>query len=190
MEESTAFLIESHLNDDPIAFSKIVARYHSLVFGVCMRFLRHHQDAEDMTQETFSRMAASIESWDSSRPIEPWLVTIAKNRCRSFLSQTRNQVVSGLAVEPVADSSGEAVAADSLREEIRLALHSQSETHRIAFELFHDHSLPYTEIAARLGCPVGTAKTWVHRARMALIEQLRERDIVVDRSPISKEANR
>ncbi|EMI19830.1 RNA polymerase, sigma-24 subunit, ECF subfamily, partial [Rhodopirellula maiorica SM1] len=191
MEESTAFLIERHRQNDPAAFEKLVGRYHSLVFGVCMRFMRHRQDAEDMTQETFSRLARYLSRWDSKRPIEPWLVTIAGNRCRTVLSRHRHEVATGVPVEPAADRVQEKIAADSLREEVRLALASQPENHRRAFELFHEQSMNYAEIASQLDCPLGTAKTWVHRARVAIMDQLLQREVVVaSKSVVAAEVKR
>jgi|GEM_PF-6344995 len=73
------------------AFTELFRRHRDLVYRVCVRWLGHHQDAEDLTQETFRRVAASIQSWDRSRPIEPWLTTIAGNRCRSFLAKQRSK---------------------------------------------------------------------------------------------------
>ena len=52
------------------------------------------------------------------------------------------------------------------------------EEYRQAFALFHEQELSYAEIGAALDCPVGTVKTWVHRARRELIERLRERGVV------------
>jgi RNA polymerase sigma-70 factor (ECF subfamily) len=40
--------------------------------------------------------------------------------------------------------------------------------------------LSYAEIAQRMNCPLGTVKTWVHRARIKLIEQLRQRDVLAE----------
>ena len=48
----------------------------------------------------------------------------------------------------------------------------------MAFELFHERGMNYTEIALQLDCPVGTVKTWVHRARSRLIDQLLDREVV------------
>ena len=69
-------------------------------------------------------------------------------------------------------------AADSLREELDLALAQLSGRQRRAFELFHGESLSYAEIAERLECPLGTVKTLVHRARSGLIDQLRSRNVI------------
>ena len=178
MNQSNALLAEQFQHDDPSAFATLFGRYHSLVFNVCLKMLRHRQDAEDVTQETFSRVARYIHRWDSNKPIEPWLVAIAGNRCRTHLSRRRNFQPLSTTAEPASDRTNQLRAAESLREEVGLALLLLPENQRRAFQLFHEHSLNYAEIAAELSCPVGTVKTWVHRARASLIEQLRQRDVL------------
>ncbi len=178
MNESNAVLAEQFRQHDETAFAKLVRRHQQLVFRVCLKILDHRQDAEDVTQETFSRMARYLDRWDSRRPLEPWLVAIAGNRCRTFLARRRIHQPLNCVVEPTSDHTGEQLAADSLREEVYLALDSLPVNQRRAFELFHERALNYAEIAAEMNCPVGTVKTWVHRARGKLIEQLRNREVV------------
>ncbi len=172
MNQSNAVLAEQFRQNDHSAFAELVRRHHSLVFRVCLKILGHHEDAEDVTQETFSRMARYIDRWDPKRPLEPWLIAIAGNRCRTFLSRRKVYQPLSTVVEPSSDRTGEQIAADSLREEVDLALEGLPDNQRLAFVLFHEKSLNYAEIAVELGCPVGTVKTWVHRARGKLIEQL------------------
>ena len=69
-------------------------------------------------------------------------------------------------------------AAHNLAEEVSLALEDIREEYRQAFLLFHEQELSYADIAETLDCPVGTVKTWVHRARRELIERLRRREVV------------
>ena len=178
MGETNAALVQRCRDNDEAAFATLVRRYQSLVFGVCMRMLSHRQDAEDVTQETFSRFVRYLDRWDSQRPLEPWLIAIAGNRCRSFLARRRNWQPLSTAAEPTSESTREVQAAESLREEVRLAMTALPQRQRVAFELFHERSLDYAEIARRLGCPIGTAKTLVHRARNRLMDRLREREVV------------
>lgn len=178
MGETNAALVRRCRDNDEAAFATLVRRYQSLVFSVCMRMLSHRQDAEDVTQETFSRLVRYLDRWDSRRPLEPWLIAIAGNRCRSFLARRRSWQSLSVTEEPTSESTGEAQAVESLREEVRLAMTALPQRQRVAFELFHERSLDYAEIARRLDCPIGTAKTLVHRARNRLMDRLREREVV------------
>ncbi len=178
MNESNAALAEQFRQNDETAFPKLVRRHQQLVFRVCMRILGHRQDAEDATQETFSRVAKYLDRWDSRRPLEPWLIAIAGNRCKTFLARRRvHQSLSSVG-EPTSDRTAQQFAADSLCEEVHLALQTLPDNQRRAFELFHQRALNYAEIASELKCPIGTVKTWVHRARTKLIQHLRQREVV------------
>ncbi|MEM9586779.1 MAG: sigma-70 family RNA polymerase sigma factor [Planctomycetota bacterium] len=174
-------LIERCRGNDPTAFGDLVGRYHAFVFAVCMRFLRHRQDAEDVTQETFSRVARHLDRWDSQRPFEPWLAAIAGNRCRTFLAKRQRCRPLSTAAEPMTDAVAQRSAAECLREELSLAMRALPATQRQAFELFHQQSLSYQQIAVRMNRPVGTIKTWVHRARTSVIATLRDREVIAGR---------
>ena len=176
--ESTAALARRISQHDSGAFAILVDRYHEFVFRICFGILRHRQDAEDATQDTFSRVAKYLDRWDPRRPFEPWLATVAGNRSRSHLARRRFHAPLTEAGEPQTLASSQAQAAAAMKEEIALAMDCLPSRQRMAFELFHEQSLSYVEIARKLDCPVGTVKTLVHRARQSLINQLRRRDVV------------
>ena len=173
-------LAEQFRQNDESAFDKLVRRHQQLVFRVCLRILGHRQDAEDVTQETFSRMARYLDRWDSRRPLEPWLVAIAGNRCRTRLAK-RVSRPNNLSLEhPVADTRGVSEEVELLSEEIQLALTGMRENYREAFRLFHEKEMCYAEIAQALDIPLGTVKTWVHRARRELVAKLKSRGVFGD----------
>lgn len=180
MNDSTAHLVRRYLDNDPSAFGQLVRRYYNLVFGVCMRVTGHRQDAEDALQETFTRVARALPVWDETRPIEPWLITIARNRCRTLVARRRPLYPLFVVAEPESHAVERERSASVLAEEIGLAIEGLPKNHRDAFRLFHEHQLTYQEIADRLGCPLGTVRTWVRRARLELIEILRERDVFAE----------
>ena len=81
-------------------------------------------------------------------------------------------------VETTSTADAKQQARNALDEELNLALNHLRPEHRLAFTLFHHHEKSYLEIAEILNCPLGTAKTWVHRARRALIHQLHTRKVI------------
>ncbi|KAA1260563.1 ECF RNA polymerase sigma factor SigE [Rubripirellula obstinata] len=169
-----------------MAMSALVQQHHSLVFKICMKFLGHRQDAEDVTQETFSRFAKHFDRWDRGRPLEPWLAKIAGNRCRSFLASRQSvrhrsalhQSLSEVS-EPVRQETQQIDAANQLQEEVSIAIAALPQMQQTAFTMFHEQGLSYAEISDRVGHPLGTVKTWVHRARQQLIQHLSHRDAIV-----------
>ena len=69
-------------------------------------------------------------------------------------------------------------AAELLSEEIELALEDLRSEYRSAFTLFHRHELSYEEIGEMMEVPLGTVKTWVHRARRELVNRLSKRGVI------------
>jgi len=177
---SNADLIERCRLRDQLALEEFVRRYQSLVYRVCLRWLRHHHDAEDVAQETFRRATTAMDRCDPARPVEPWLVAIAGNRCRTFLSRQRNRpALLDLAGISVADPSPAVDHASSDADEIARAIASLPSDSRRAFELVHQQGMSYHQVAELMGHPQGTIKTWVHRARLTLIEDLRRREVLL-----------
>ena len=177
MSADDASLVRRCLRGDAEAVRKLVSRFQSDVYGLCVRLLHHRHDAEDVTQEVFLRIFRSLQGWDPSRPLKPWIMGIAVNRCRTWLAQRtrRPELVDYLqdtVAGPAADDSAE------LLTEIQAALAELRLEYRTVFVLFHEQGQPYEEIAQALERPVGTIKTWLHRARLEILDRLRRRGMV------------
>ena len=69
-------------------------------------------------------------------------------------------------------------------EELELALDELRDDYRACFVMYHQEELSYQEIGEVLGCPQGTIKTWLHRARAQLAKRLQERGVVADPSAL------
>ncbi len=178
MSDDVRELVDRSLRGDQSAMLMLVDLYRGQVFGLCYRMLRHRQDAEDVAQETFVRALRSLHRWDCEREFLPWLLAIAGNRCRTLLSSRMRQPATSSLVEHLSDNALEHAEARNLAEEVELALGTLRAEYRQAFLLFHQHELSYAEISAALDCPLGTVKTWVHRARRELITKLAQRGVV------------
>ena len=170
------------LAGDAAATRELVERFQNEIHGLCARLLRHHQDSEDVAQEVFLRVFRSLGKWDPQRPLRPWVLTIAVNRCRTRLSNRpkRPEPVDYLADLP----GGEAPAGDGeLTAAIAAAVGGLRHDYREVFVLFHESGRSYEEIADIVGRPVGTVKTWLHRARAVLLERLNELGLMPDPVP-------
>jgi len=172
-----AALVRRCLRGEPEAIRSLVDRFQTEVFSLCVRLLSHRQDAEDVTQEVFLRIFRSLKRWDSARPLKPWIIGITVNRCRTWMSQrARRPELADYLQETVA--APETDDAPELLSEIHAALGRLRPEYREVFVLFHEQGQPYDIIAEAVGRPVGTVKTWLHRARMEVLERLRERGMV------------
>jgi RNA polymerase sigma-70 factor (ECF subfamily) len=141
-------------------------------------------DAEDLVQETYARALRAAGQFTPGTNLKAWLFRILRN---TFVSQYRRQrhspTVGGLdTVDPPARPGDEAwllgdIELDRLRnivaEEIEKALMTLSDESRTVI-LLDLEGLTETEVADVLGCPVGTVKSRLARARAALRHQLRD----------------
>jgi RNA polymerase sigma-70 factor (ECF subfamily) len=171
-------LVGHCLAGDQRSMLALVERFQGQVFGLCYRMLGQRQDAEDAAQETFVRVLKNLHRWDQERDFQPWLLAIAGNRCRTALAARKRRPTAELAEELVVDDQPDHDAGRQLAEELQLALQDVRPEYRQAFVLFHEQELSYAEIAEAMQVPLGTIKTWVHRARRELIEKLKVRGAI------------
>jgi len=170
-------LVEALRSGDPQAPGQLIERYQGVVFGLCFRMLGHRQDAEDVMQESFVRALRGLPGFESERPLRPWLLGIAANRCRTALGRRARRPAVVEACEERVDLRAAVADPDDLAGELERALERLRPEYRLVFALFHEQNLPYEEISHAVGRPVGTIKTWLHRARGELAEHLSRRGI-------------
>ena len=90
-------LITRAASGDRAAFEVIVRRNKQPLFRLIRRYLGNSDDAYDVLQDTFVAAWTAVGRFDSSRPLMPWLRTIALNKCRDFSRrQTIRRVILGL----------------------------------------------------------------------------------------------
>lgn len=170
-------LVAALRRGDPSAPAVFVERYQGVVYGLCLRMMGHRQDAEDVTQETFLRAFRGMGGFDVDRPLRPWLLGIAANRCRTALTSRsrRPAVVDAIVDQP--DMRRNSDDPNDLAAELELALRRLRPDYQLVFSMFHDQGLPYDEIAQALKRPIGTVRIWLHRARQELAEHLARRGV-------------
>ena len=171
-------LVDLCIAGDEAAMRALVDRYRDRVFGLCLRLLGQWHDAEDVAQETFVRALRHLRQWDRARDFEPWLFAIAGNRCRTFLAKRARRPAMQPLVDDLLDQAASSPQDNHFSEELVLALRNMRAEHRQAFLLYHQQQLSYDDIAAALGRPTGTVKTWVHRARLFLIKFFSQRQTI------------
>jgi RNA polymerase sigma-70 factor (ECF subfamily) len=104
-------------------------------------------------------------------------LSIAVNRCRTFLAKrAKRPALTGLLdINPNKEPTPERT--HELRQEIDHVVEELRDEYREVFLLFHAEELPYEMIGHILKKPVGTIKTWLHRARLAIVQRLQERGL-------------
>lgn len=162
---------------DERAFATIVERYRQAVFAVAWRMTYEASRAEDFTQEVFLRLWRKLDQFDTTRPLGPWLMTLATRTCINLVKKKRLPTVSIHGEPDEADwreppdeapRADEVVEKAEMLERLEAAIAELPETYRVAVTLRHVHGLSYKEIARALACPLGTVKVRLHRARERL----------------------
>jgi RNA polymerase sigma-70 factor, ECF subfamily len=168
-------LVRSCLAGEPSAQRAFVERFQQRVFSLCFRMLGHRHDAEDAAQESLLRALRHLDHWDSARPLEPWVLAIAANRCRTAMERRSRRPAPSATLPELAEADKQV--GNDLGEELQRAVDQLRGNYRETFILFYQQELSCEDIGGMLGVPEGTVKTWLHRARKELVETLRQRGI-------------
>jgi RNA polymerase sigma factor (sigma-70 family) len=172
-----AILVRRCLKGDESAVQALIERFQSDVLGLCVRLLQHRQDAEDVTQEVFLRIFRSLKRWDSTRPLKPWIMGITVNRCRTMMAQRAKRPELADYLQETASREQPDDSSELVRE-LQSAMTELRWEYRSVFVMYHEQGLPYEDIAEAMEKPVGTVKTWLHRARLEVLDRLRRRGMI------------
>jgi RNA polymerase sigma factor (sigma-70 family) len=159
---------------DRVAFAELYDRYASAVYGACLRVLREPHAAEDAAQEAFAAVWRHADAFDAARGAAgAWIGRVARNAALDA-SRRRALRVTAPEVDPVDERRTPeelAVAADEAFR-LRLALETLPERERTVLGLAYTDGFTQSEIAARLGLPLGTVKTRTRSGLARLAEYL------------------
>jgi len=149
--------------------AELYDRYSPLVYAVALRVLADTGMAEDVLQDVFMQLWRHPASFDARRGgLGPWLAVIARHRAIDVLRKRRPQTdLEDVAIAIDADLE---VATERSRvvEKVRANLHAMPDNQRQALEMAFFEGMTHTEIAAKTGEPLGTVKTRIRAALMAL----------------------
>lgn len=173
-------------DDADLAFIYLVHRYSPAVYSLQLRLTGSRFDAADLSQDTFLRAYRALRAFTPERRAElqprGWLMTIALNVWRNHLRhRSRTPVMCAdrsdeghkpVAVDPSTSPEDQVAGFDAL-DRLATSVAQLPDHQRLPVVLRHVEELSYSEIAAKLGCPVGTAKANASRgvARLRLILQ-------------------
>ncbi|MBA3714060.1 MAG: sigma-70 family RNA polymerase sigma factor [Pyrinomonadaceae bacterium] len=184
---SDAELIRRVALGDGQAFALLYDRYSPKLFGLLLRTLRSRAEAEDVLQEVFLEVWQSAADFDETRgrPFT-WLVLRARSRAidrARALAARHRAAVESQREAPQWDFSD--ASEDVLRSEqgriVREALAALPDKQRRALLLAYFEGLSQSQIAARLGLPLGTVKTQMRAGLTKLVRLLRDPDHVADK---------
>lgn len=186
--ESDETLLDRIVSGDESAFVELYRRHsrriHRFAYGMCGA----RSVAEDCTQEVFLNVLEKGSGFrSSSGSVQSWLYGIARYKVIDKFRQ-RGQLEFGLDATHLGDDSDspdQYVVACRRSDELRRAIVSLPPRYREVIVLCELEELSYAEAAGMLGCPVGTVRSRLHRARETLARKLRGRADTVKRTLLS-----
>ena len=170
------------------AYRELIRRYERPIFALIFRMVRDRELAEDLSQETFVKALNAIGSYRPEFKFSSWIFKIANNAAIDHLRRRELDTLSlegsphaatpeamqatALQIGNREESPLEAVEARELGSAIEAAIGRLRPEYRSCILLRHVEGRAYEEIAEILDLPLGTVKTYIHRARHELREAL------------------
>jgi RNA polymerase sigma-70 factor, ECF subfamily len=184
-----ADLVERARGGDTNAFGELVRKYQDRVYNTCWRMCSDRTEAEDLAQEAFVKAFQALGGFSGRSQFYTWVFRIAVNLVLSARRRRKRAATYSLDAarnhDPGEDGKllamhlaalnplpGEQVARNEQEVAVLQALGRLDEEHRVVVVLRDLEDLGYDEIAEILGVPSGTVKSRLHRARLALREEL------------------
>ncbi|HXG72134.1 MAG TPA: sigma-70 family RNA polymerase sigma factor [Gemmatimonadaceae bacterium] len=170
------------------AYRELISRYERPVFSLVFRMVRDRETAEDLAQETFIKVLNNIDRYRPEFKFSSWLFKIANNITIDHLRRRQLDTISmegapdavtaesaratSIAVASSAPSALEQLESRELGGAIEKAIAKLRPEYRACIILRHVEDYSYDEIAEIVKLPLGTVKTYIHRARQELREAL------------------
>ncbi|MGC8521246.1 MAG: RNA polymerase sigma factor RpoE [Steroidobacteraceae bacterium] len=172
---------------DKGAFDVLVLKYQHKLVKLVTRYVRNPAEAEDIAQEAFIKAYRALPQFRGESAFYTWLYRIAINTAKNaVVSRDRSPVDYDFdrdSIDESYDMQGRLkdsetpeglVLTDEIRQTVNGAIEQLPEDLRTAIVLRELEGLSYEQIAATMGCPVGTVRSRIFRAREAIDRQLRE----------------
>jgi len=166
---------------DSHALEELYDRYNDFLYSLVRRIVSAAAEAEDVMQEAWLSAWRRASTYDPARgSVAAWLVTIARSRAidrvRSEGARQRAGLASELDPPEPAEDPSRAVMDAQRRERVTAALAGLEPQHRQVLELGYFSGLTQSEIANKIGAPLGTVKSWTRQALLRLSESVSRED--------------
>lgn len=171
MSISDAEIIVAIRKNPQEGFRTLLSQYSQRVYWHIRRAVNSHQDAEDITQETFLRMFRSIDKLKSEDALKSWIYRIATNEALRFLEKRDDSILPlDNAVEMPSDSYINYTDIEAV--ELKRAINSLPPKQRMVFNLRYYDELEYEEIASILETKVQNVRANYHNAKERIVKYM------------------
>jgi RNA polymerase sigma-70 factor (ECF subfamily) len=184
--DADAELVARVQRGDKQAFNLLVIKYQRKILRLLSRMIRDPADLEDVAQEAFIKAYRALPQFRGESAFYTWLYRIAINTARNWLSSVGKRPSAPNAIESEdgetfneTDSLSDIgtpesmVASREIAETVNAAIEELPEELRTAIVLREIEGMSYEDIAQTMGCPIGTVRSRIFRAREAIAQRLR-----------------
>ncbi len=179
---SDSQLVSRAQDGDQPAFAELVHRYSATVFRLAVSILGQGfaAEAEDVTQEVFLKVHHAISSFRGEAEFSSWVYRVTFNHAVNFKARARYQrphVADAVLSDVITSEPGPHRQLEIARRDEALAecIHTLPEVYQSALRLYYWLGASVAEVAALLGVPENTVKSYLHRARQLLHSMMKER---------------
>lgn len=167
-EEHDESLVRRAKKGDAEAFSELVRRHQQTVFNLAYRFMRDTSLAEDMAQEAFLKAFRLLGSFRGDCAFSTWMYRVTCSVCLTEVNRRRKRGEVELTPQCALETSVAPAAPSDEFDRIRQCVAKLPPRYASIITLYYLKEMPYEEIAEAMQIPMGTLKTWMHRARKQL----------------------
>jgi RNA polymerase sigma factor (sigma-70 family) len=150
------------------AFNLLVQKYQQKVYWHIRKMVIDHDDANDLTQETFIKAWKGLSTFREDARLYTWLYRIATNECLNFLNKKKRRfflpIVDVQAELSAKLDTDELISGDEIQLKLQKALLTLPDKQRLVFNMKYFDEMKYEEISAVLGTSVGALKASYHLA--------------------------
>ncbi len=178
-DRADAELIQEVLEGCEDAFRELIGRYDERLFRLLARYTRDRMETEDLAQEVFVKVFRKLHTFQQDSGFYTWLYRIAINTASDYLSRHKRRrlvLVEDATTFERGEADDDGAAAPLLEEEMRAVTRSVldrlPEKYRTILILREYEEQSYTDMAATLGCSIGTVESRLFRARRRFKEAL------------------
>jgi RNA polymerase sigma-70 factor (ECF subfamily) len=168
-EKRLCSLLDAVASGDRKAFRTLYDKSAPVLFAICVRLMRERDLAQDVLQKAMTRIWRKANLFDASKGnAMAWMAVVTRNCALSWLAAAPPRSFSldeaGVLAAVEAKSSGD----PEIVADVRECLKKLNEKYRECVTLVYLHGLSYEELATQMGAPLGSVKSWVHRAVLEL----------------------
>ncbi|HRH99719.1 MAG TPA: sigma-70 family RNA polymerase sigma factor [Saprospiraceae bacterium] len=174
MQDKKRELVQACIRGEAKAISLLYHEFGAVLFGICMRYTDHKQDAEDVMQESFIKILSELKTLKNPDSLLAWMKRLTVNQCLMFLRTKKYNLIfqefENKENQDFSDQTEEET--EVLEEKIVELLHGMPIGYRTVFNLYCIENMSHADIAKELNITEGTSKSQYARAKQWMQKML------------------